>query len=92
MVNYILNHHTFNSTNAFWWDVQTAINTLVGSGVGSTDPCGDRILAERLLRRNAGEGHAKTKAGPSASASPCLHPNANDKEQDHPGSPDPRAT
>ena len=40
MVNYILNHHTYNHTNAFYWDIQTAINTLVGSGVGAPDGCG----------------------------------------------------
>lgn len=55
------------------------------------DPCGDRILANDY----SGGGPAKTKAnqaGPPASPSLSLHPNANDKEQDHPGSPDPRAT
>ena len=40
MVNYILNHQTVNGTNYFWWDVQAAINTLVGSGVGSVGYCG----------------------------------------------------
>ena len=40
MVNYILNYHTYNGSNAFYWDVQAAINTLVGSAVGSPNPCG----------------------------------------------------
>jgi hypothetical protein len=40
MVNYILNYHLNNGTNAFYYDVQAAINTLVGSAVGSTNPCG----------------------------------------------------
>jgi uncharacterized repeat protein (TIGR01451 family) len=35
MVNYILNNQTYNGTNAFYWDVQAALNTLVGSAVGS---------------------------------------------------------
>ncbi|HEY3864187.1 MAG TPA: SdrD B-like domain-containing protein, partial [Verrucomicrobiae bacterium] len=39
MVNYILNHQTFNGTNAFYWSVQAALNTLVGSGVGSVGSC-----------------------------------------------------
>ena len=40
MVNYILNHQDYNGSRAFWWDVQTAINNLVGNGVGSVDECG----------------------------------------------------
>src|SRR5665213_2065959 len=41
MVNYILNHKTYHGTNVFYWDVQDAINTLVGSAVGAADTdCG----------------------------------------------------
>jgi len=41
MVNYILNHQgCAGGTNAFYWDVQAAINTLVGSGLGDTEYCG----------------------------------------------------
>ncbi|HEX3718543.1 MAG TPA: DUF11 domain-containing protein [Verrucomicrobiae bacterium] len=36
MVNYILNHQD----DDFYWDVQAAISTLVGSAVGSPDNCG----------------------------------------------------
>ena len=32
MVNYLLNFHLFNGTNVNYWDMQAAINTLVGSG------------------------------------------------------------
>jgi hypothetical protein len=39
-VNYILNHQTYDGTNAFYWDVQAAINTLVGSAVGQPSYCG----------------------------------------------------
>jgi len=39
MVNYILNNHTYGGSNAFYWDIQAAINTLVGSGVGFNE-CG----------------------------------------------------
>jgi len=39
MVNYILNNQTCNGT-LFYWDVQAAINTLVGSGVGNNAYCG----------------------------------------------------
>lgn len=39
-INYILNHQS----GAFYWDVQAAINTLVGSGVGSLNSFTGTIL------------------------------------------------
>jgi hypothetical protein len=42
-VNYILNNQTCDGT-LFYWDVQAAINTLVGSGVGSEGCSGTPIL------------------------------------------------
>ncbi|MGD1085074.1 MAG: SdrD B-like domain-containing protein, partial [Verrucomicrobiota bacterium] len=48
MVNYILNHQTDDGTNVFYWDVQAAINTLVGSGVGSHNVYTGTILTTPL--------------------------------------------
>jgi uncharacterized repeat protein (TIGR01451 family) len=48
MVNYILNHQTDGGTNVFYWDVQAAINTLVGSGSNSFNSYIGQVLTTPL--------------------------------------------